>query len=132
LGFDNRIPVVPLSGTEAVFTFSANHPSKRAKRELRHANVHDTPTQIEMFSRRAIWPKPEGDVEFDYTGYRILDVDREIRKTIQSRCYSEAHIEAMISWLDRDQSEWGIQNTVVRAAERYLEILLRRGNRSRP
>jgi hypothetical protein len=112
-------------GRDSPKIVQTDDPRLHVLRLLRHANVHSTPARIETFSRRAIWPGPDRDVEFDYVGYRIPDLNAEIRKTKQSRCYSDTDLEAMISWLDRDQSEWGIQNTIVRAAERYVEILLR-------
>ncbi|MCI0667336.1 MAG: hypothetical protein L0Y43_04700 [Methylococcaceae bacterium] len=94
-------------------------------RLLRHANIHGKATEIEPFLRPAVWPGPDGDVEFNYIGYRIPNLMDEVKKSKQWNKYSPADLSSIVAWLEQDQSSWGIQNSIVRAAEQYVRILLR-------
>jgi hypothetical protein len=92
-------------------------------RLLRHANTHGAATNIRKFTRRVVWPGPDEEIEFDYTGYCVVKVENEIKKSDQWSKYSESDFRAMVSWLEEDQENWGIQNSIVRAAEEYVRQL---------
>lgn len=98
-------------------------PQVHVVRLLRHANVHLAASKLAHKSRAAVWPSPDGDVEFDHTQYIIVNLEATVCKTKRSSDYSDAALSRMLAWLDREQREWGIANVVHRTAEVYGSVL---------
>lgn len=110
-------------GSAAPKMLSLDDPAIHVVRLLRHANVHLAASTLHGSQTPAIWQGPDGEQEFDYPLYVVPDIDAGIRSVRDAGKYSVSDLSAMIAWIDREQKKWGIQNVVIRAAERFLDRL---------
>ena len=99
------------------------HPQIHVVRLLRHANVHLTASTLAKESRPAVWPGPEGRVEFEHTHYIVANLAATVRETARARDYTAADLSRMLEWLESEQREWGIANVVHRTAEIHGALL---------
>lgn len=95
-------------------------------RLLRHANVHLSACNIDKTSRSASWEGPDGFVDFDYTVFFIPEIRESIVATRQASKYSPSDLDEMISWIEKEQMEWGINHLILRSAELYVTEFLRK------
>jgi hypothetical protein len=102
---------------------SLDDPAIHVVRLLRHANVHLAASTLHGSHTPAIWQGPDGEQKFDYPLYVVPDIDTGIRGVRDAVKYAPSDLSAMIAWIEREQKKWGIQNVVIRAAERFLDRL---------
>jgi hypothetical protein len=98
-------------------------PRLHVVRLLRHANVHLAVTHVSTSDRDAVWHGPDGPQEFKYTSMLAVDIEPSIHATDGAKYYSATNLAAMLEWLRNEQDRWGIQNVILRAAERYASLL---------
>jgi hypothetical protein len=110
----------PPSGIQAL-----PDPRLHAVRLFRHANIHLYSSKISRDSRPAVWNSSDGLQHFDFTLFIADNLESSIRATGAANRYLEADLAPMITWLEAEQREWGIQNVILRAAEAYTRVLLR-------
>lgn len=110
-------------GSAAPKMLSLDDPAIHVVRLLRHANVHLAASTLQGLHTPAIWQGPDGEQKFDYPLYVVPDIDAGIRGVRDAGKYGASDLSAMITWIDREQKQWGIQNVVIRAAERFLDRL---------
>lgn len=99
------------------------HPQIHIVRLLRHVNVHLIASTLAKDRRPAVWPGPDGPVEFEHTHYVVTNLATTVRETARASDYAPADLMRMIEWLEHEQREWGIANVVHRTAETYARVL---------
>lgn len=89
-------------------------------RLLRHANVHLAISNLEQSSRNAVWREQE----FEFQVFYSKDVKSSILQTRQAARYLDHDLMKMISWVEREQMEWGMDHLILKTAEVYLNSII--------
>ena len=86
-------------------------------RLLRHANVHLIGSDLRVQSRPAEVTINGETKSFDYAFLIIPNLSDCIKSTRESKRYTASDLDVTITWLERQQSEWGICNTIQKICE---------------
>lgn len=109
---------------------SLPHPLLHVVRELRNHELHLRQTPLAAFTRERMWghiDRPADATVLSLTLWQLEGVSVESFSALRNaKRYSRSQVEAMIGWFNAQQSEWGVQELVLRAVRIYAEALRQR------
>lgn len=108
----------------ATTILESTDPRLHVVRLLRHSNIHLKASRLEFTSHTATWDGPNGVERFEYLAIYAIDLAGSVARTQQAERYSAHDLSEMTSWLESEQTKWGIHHLILRTAELYVKELL--------